>query len=640
MGASMAFGNLLGGLRARHQSKFKTERRSWASFPWATPRAAKASPPYPLVSVILPVFNHGDLLRESIDSVLSESRYPVELIVVDDGSTDDSVKVVESYSREQRVRLVRQANLGLAGALNTGFLHASGEFQTWTSADNRYAPGALGALADFLMANPQIGVVYANIRLIDEHGRALREASYRSQDRAPHDPSVRLLPCQSETLSAWSDNFINAAFLMRAHTVATVGGYKTQFRGYEDYDFWLRARVVTSFAHLDSDEPLYEYRLHDRSLTAEIDTARLREGQLPLVINTARRLARLEEGELPRVVCFERRSHAGAPALDGVVELLGERCDRRELPLEADLAPGSDWALALSLAGGEARPLHFAVLPPQDPILHLRHSSHARYLRRGCCGLFSPPTDERSAGALLIPPVLELPPLLRRARDGSHGAIPDVPAQSPALLLFVPDSWCAPDEERSWMETATELVTTRPEVVWALVVRTAAQRLLAESLVRLVGPRGQLRVLDHSAEVSGDWRAPSATSLGDEPEQERSLMFALSAADGIAEILLGDAPFSRAELLVTLGIAAAARLPVLGFPAGVARREGVPCGFQELVITAPHLFLVNDLRRATVERDTPFLHVPALGSVEQWLGRLERRAVREALLRMLVLHSE
>ena len=87
-----------------------------------------------LVTVVLPVFNQADMLAESIDSVLAQTYAPFELIVLDDGSTDDVDAVFAEYSDDPRVRLLRQPNQKLPKALSNAFRFARGEFRTWTSA--------------------------------------------------------------------------------------------------------------------------------------------------------------------------------------------------------------------------------------------------------------------------------------------------------------------------------------------------------------------------------------------------------------------------------------------------------------------------------------------------------------------------
>jgi glycosyltransferase involved in cell wall biosynthesis len=136
----------------------------------------------PLVSVVLPVYNHASLISKSIDSVLSQT-VPLELIIVDDGSNDKLESAVKVYLGDKRVSFYQQANSGIASALNLGFSKASAPFLTWTSADNLYLPGALLELSQTLLDNPGSALAYGNVELIDDSGKILRESNYRVSDQ-------------------------------------------------------------------------------------------------------------------------------------------------------------------------------------------------------------------------------------------------------------------------------------------------------------------------------------------------------------------------------------------------------------------------------------------------------------------------
>lgn len=237
----------------------------------------------PLISVVLPVFNQADYLGEAIASVLNAAS-SFELIIVNDGSTDNRVNaVLADYIADSRIRIITQENQGIAAALNRGFADARGEFFTWTSADNRYKRGALKKLAAFLRDHKSVAMVYANVSLIDEHGRPLHNSIYRQNDQCPRGSNILCLPRCTETLTEFHDNFINACFLYRRDIAGKVGGYDSARRGYEDFDYWLRITNHGPIVHLDSDEALYDYRLHHESLTSELDAKQLEENVRALV---------------------------------------------------------------------------------------------------------------------------------------------------------------------------------------------------------------------------------------------------------------------------------------------------------------------------------------------------------------------
>ena len=261
-------------------------RRQLLAFPGACTSKPRSWRVRPRVSVVLPLYNQADLVAKSVRSVLNHDRYPLELIVVNDGSTDNPERALEEFRSDERLTVITQENGGLAVALNRGFREARGSFWTWTSADNYYLPGTLGQLADYLLDNPAVGLVYANVQLISQSGEELRESSYRRANQARENSSILLLPIQGESLCELNDNFVNSCFLYRRKIGEIVGDYKSEYLGYEDYDYWLRILQIAQIAHHDSDEPMYCYRLHENSLTASLETERLAKEQLRLVERT------------------------------------------------------------------------------------------------------------------------------------------------------------------------------------------------------------------------------------------------------------------------------------------------------------------------------------------------------------------
>src|ERR687898_2245292 len=124
----------------------------------------------PLVTVVIPCYNQAHFLGEAIESVLSQSYEHFEIIVVDDGSTDETSEVASRY---EGVRLIRQENRGLAGARNRGLEEAKGEYVVFLDADDRLLPGALEAGLGCFEAHPECAFVFGNSRRIPEGGTPL-----------------------------------------------------------------------------------------------------------------------------------------------------------------------------------------------------------------------------------------------------------------------------------------------------------------------------------------------------------------------------------------------------------------------------------------------------------------------------------
>ena len=203
------------------------------------------------VSMVLPVHNGAAYLPAAIESVLTQSFHDFELICVDDGSSDESPRILARYAaNDPRIRIITLSpNVGLPAALNRGFAAARGAYHSWTSDDNMLDPAMLETLVAALDAHPDIGVVHADYDVIDETGAFVRHVAV-----GPYEQLIY-------------GNNIGACFLYRADVTAQTGGYDEGIMGAEDYDFWLRA--AHQFRFLALPQTLYAYRRHGGSLTAQ-----------------------------------------------------------------------------------------------------------------------------------------------------------------------------------------------------------------------------------------------------------------------------------------------------------------------------------------------------------------------------------
>ncbi|MFO1311867.1 MAG: glycosyltransferase [Burkholderiales bacterium] len=227
-----------------------------------------------LVSVVLPVYNGADMAAGSIRSVLAQTHEDLELIVIDDGSTDALDAVLAEFAGDPRMRVVHQPNGGLPRALTNGFALARGEFWTWTSADNLMAPRQIERMVARLASAPDVGMVYADYWLIDERGNPLANPHWRSHNRPdPASGEVRL-PRTTERLNTIPDNFIGPCFLYRGWIGRILGAYRGQ-QGVEDYDYWMRVNGYFEVAHLGTGELLYWYRVHANTLSARAGEERI-----------------------------------------------------------------------------------------------------------------------------------------------------------------------------------------------------------------------------------------------------------------------------------------------------------------------------------------------------------------------------
>jgi glycosyltransferase involved in cell wall biosynthesis/2-polyprenyl-3-methyl-5-hydroxy-6-metoxy-1,4-benzoquinol methylase/predicted nucleic acid-binding Zn-ribbon protein len=220
------------------------------------------------ISVVLPVYNQAYLLEESIQSVLNQTYKNFELIIVNDGSTDNIKPILDKYAHHQKVLILTQENQKLPKALTNGFLYASGEFYTWTSADNIMLPKQLEEQVKFLQKNPDVDMVYCDYEAIDDRGKPLVNSDFRVHNQKPKGSSFIHLPRSTEQLNLEKDNFIGGCFMYRGGVGKIIGEYDRFAFGCEDYDYWMRINSLFTIKHLGKDDILYRYRIHDDTLNA------------------------------------------------------------------------------------------------------------------------------------------------------------------------------------------------------------------------------------------------------------------------------------------------------------------------------------------------------------------------------------
>ena len=205
----------------------------------------------PTVSIVLPSYNGGKYIMESVDSILGQTYTDWELIIVDDCSTDNTLEIARRYEAgDKRIRVIHnEVNQKLPGALNAGFQYAKGKYLTWTSDDNRYLADALAVMVERLEASGA-AMVCGGMHAIDDSGRLKWD---------------KVLLYQDGELCRW--NSVGACFLYRREVWDHIGEYDTELYCVEDYDYWLR--IKQEFGKIEPiDRVLYQYRYHENSLTA------------------------------------------------------------------------------------------------------------------------------------------------------------------------------------------------------------------------------------------------------------------------------------------------------------------------------------------------------------------------------------
>lgn len=220
-----------------------------------------------LVTVVLPVYNGGDILADSIESVLNQTYTNFELIIINDGSKDKTLEIATEYAqKDDRIRVLTQENKKIPRTLSRGFREARGEFLTWTSADNVMDRNFLEKMVADLKSKPDCGMVFANMRLIDAKGKRLRKHGWFEY---PFGSGNVIFPNNTYELNTYANNTIGAAFMYRKAAMEILGCYSSFKHTLEDYDYWMRMNSLCGIKHTDFSEPCYSYRWHDGSLTAK-----------------------------------------------------------------------------------------------------------------------------------------------------------------------------------------------------------------------------------------------------------------------------------------------------------------------------------------------------------------------------------
>lgn len=209
----------------------------------------------PKISVILPSYNGERYIAQSIQSVIDQTETDWELIIVNDCSKDNTLKICEDFAKkDKRIRVItNETNKKLPASLNVGFAHATGKYLTWTSDDNHYRPNALETLAGYLDNHPDTDLISMGFDFADEDDKFLY--TFESRFKYNRCQQALILGCN-----------VGAAFMYRKTIADKVGEYDTNTFCAEDYDYWCRIALAGKIDY--QKDNIYVYRYQPNSLTA------------------------------------------------------------------------------------------------------------------------------------------------------------------------------------------------------------------------------------------------------------------------------------------------------------------------------------------------------------------------------------
>src|SRR5919199_4520 len=211
-----------------------------------------------LVSVVIPCYNQAHFLREAIESVLEQTYPHFEIVVVDDGSTDNTSEVASGYYPSEKVRLLRQENKGLSAARNAGLAESGGEYVVFLDADDRLLAEALEVGVRELEAHPECAFVSGHIRRIAADGSPLR-----TPPQALHIAHVE--GDHYLGLLYYNSVWIPGSVMYRRSVFDSVGGFDPSVNATADYDLYLR--IVRDYPVHHHGEVVLDYRRHGTNMT-------------------------------------------------------------------------------------------------------------------------------------------------------------------------------------------------------------------------------------------------------------------------------------------------------------------------------------------------------------------------------------
>ncbi len=297
----------------------------------------------PLVTVYITNHNYGRFIRQAIDSVLAQTLRDFELIIIDDGSTDDSRAIIESYESEPRARIIYQQKRGLNRTNNIALRAARGRYLMRLDADDYLDPHALELLSTALEKDPALGLVFPDYYLVDRDGRVI---GLERRHDFTRDVSVFDQPAHGAC------TMIRRAFLREA------GGYDEQFTCQDGYDLWIKFIHRHKVSNINL--PLFYYRQHGSSLSRNEDR----------ILST--------RAAIKRAHVRRRRIRLAAAAL---IAVRGPSDDAHGMALEflGDKRRVVDWSVEAALSATQIRRV---VLTSSDPTvlayLRRRHSRRRR----------------------------------------------------------------------------------------------------------------------------------------------------------------------------------------------------------------------------------------------------------------------
>lgn len=234
----------------------------------------------PTISVIIPLYNHERFIKEAVDSVLNQSFQDFELIIVNDGSTDNSEDIIKNI-KDDKIIYLYQENKGAHNAINRGIHISRGEYVSILNSDDIYYPNRFEEILKIFEADPSIYAVFSYIELIDEKGNHVGLKKGADDNWLGFDHNTSFRQHNNIILDLLAGNFLHTSsnLFCRKNVFGTIG-YFSDLKYTHDYDFFLR--LCYHYKIHIIKKPLLKYRFHNRNTMSEDFAASIFETGLVL----------------------------------------------------------------------------------------------------------------------------------------------------------------------------------------------------------------------------------------------------------------------------------------------------------------------------------------------------------------------
>jgi glycosyltransferase involved in cell wall biosynthesis len=331
-----------------------------------------------MVSIIIPAYNQAQYLRQAITSVLTQTWRDVEIVVVDDGSTDETSSVVDEYCDDPRLRVIEQVNEGVGAARNRGIRESRGKYLCFLDADDWYHAEKVARQVAQLEAAPEVDWVYCDIIEVDAQGRPASDYSVGRMRTVLSGDIV-----ESLLIGGY---FPPHTVMVRRSALDGVGGFDRDLDGNADYDLWLRLAISGRRVEFLPERLAY-YRRYDGQMSG--DPVRMRETRRSALLNVARAVPDRTAAALVELQALNEELHAAnqwlhgrwKPLLEGLeashpVETTFDFIEHiRQSTLEPDSSgPPAVWDVTIAGKSDRALLLH----PPATLKFDVPHAGPAR----------------------------------------------------------------------------------------------------------------------------------------------------------------------------------------------------------------------------------------------------------------------